>query len=472
MTEQQRALPKILAIDDDPTWLEQISLMLEDECQVESYTTIDQGLHAIATDYYDVLLLDLNFDGDTRTGLDVFKKIQALDRGVDVIVVSAETIASRLIELFNAGVSLFIPKPATPNAIREAVRKLLDQREIRSRAVSRETQGSEGATLVGRSAATQRLRADICRVVSSKVNNVLLLGETGVGKEVVARMIAGRADRSQRFVAVHCGAINDGLAESELFGHVKGAFTGADAPRVGAFEAAGGGYVFLDEIGEMPMPQQAKLLRVLQERKVQRVGSNEERSCNFRLITATNVNLAQAVAEKRFREDLYYRIAGETIVIPPLRERTEDIPELVYETLTKKPNTRKMKLTSGAMALLQAHTWAGNVRELINVVERLASRCTDNVIREKDICLVVPEVTSIFNSRSTKVLVGRYGAQLIAGERKRFEKAINEAFGNREKAAKILGISRPTFFRKAKEFGLVRERIKDIEPPKGPEVEQ
>ncbi|MGK5084773.1 sigma-54 dependent transcriptional regulator [Bdellovibrionota bacterium FG-1] len=472
MIEQPRALPKILVIDDDPSWLEQIPLILEDECLVEGYATIDQGLHAIAMDYYDVLLLDLNFDGESRTGLDVFKKIQALDRGVDVIVVSAETIPSRLIEVFNAGVSHFIPKPATPNAIRVAVKKTLEQREIRSRAVNREIQGSEGPTLVGRSAATQRLRSDICRVVSAKVNNVLILGETGTGKEVVARMIAGRADRSPRFVAVHCGAINDGLAESELFGHVKGAFTGADVPRVGAFEAAGGGYVFLDEIGEMPMAQQAKLLRVLQERKVQRVGSNEERPCNFRLIAATNINLEQAVAEKRFREDLYYRIAGEKIVITPLRERIEDIPELVYDTLAKKPATRKIKLTSGAMALLQSHTWAGNVRELIHIVERLAIRCPDNVIREKDVCLVVPEVTSIFNSRSTKVLVGRYGAQLIAGERKRFEKAINEAYGNREKAAKILGISRPTFFRKAKEFGLVRERIKDIEPPEGPEVTQ
>ncbi len=472
MTALNNALPKILAIDDDPSWLEQIPLILEDECQVESYTTIDQGLRAIAMDYYDVLLLDLNFDGDSRTGLDVFRKIQALDRGVDVIVVSAETNPGRLIELFNAGVSHFIPKPATPNSIREAVKKMIEQRELRARAVNREVSGKEGPTLIGRSAAAQRLRADIHRVVTAKANNILLLGDTGSGKEVVAKMIAGYADRSPRFVAVHCGAINAGIAESELFGHVRGAFTGADQGRAGAFEAAGGGYVFLDEIGEMPLAQQAKLLRVLQERKVQRVGSNEERPCNFRLIAATNINLEKAVQEKRFREDLYYRIAGEKIIIPPLSDRIEDIPELVYDVLAQKPATRKMKLTAGAMALLQAHAWPGNVRELFHAVERLANRCTDHVIREKDVCTVIPEVASIFNSRATKVLVGRYGAQLIAGERKRFEKAINEAHGNRNKAAIILGISRPTFFRKAKELGLVRERIRDDGPTEGPEVTQ
>jgi len=454
-------LPKILAIDDDASWLEQVPLILEDECQVDCYPTIDQGIQAIAADYYDIVLLDLNFDGDSRTGLDLFNRIQAQDRGIDVIVISAETHTDRLIKIFNAGVSRFISKPATPDAVRSAVRKTLEEREMRARAIHRELAGKDGPVLLGKSPASQRLREEILRVISSKARDVLLTGETGTGKEVVAQMIAGTADRSRRFVAVHCGAISEGLIESELFGHVRGAFTGAEKDRVGAFETAGGGYVFLDEIGEMPLNQQAKLLRVLQERKVQRVGSHDERPCNFRLIAATHVDLQRAVEEKRFRGDLYFRIARETIHIPPLRERIEDIPELVYATIAKTPEARKKTLTSGAMALLQAYQWPGNIRELISVVERLCSRCKDDVIREGDICNAVPEVAPIFSSRVNQALVGRYGAQLIATERRRFEKAIIEANGNRDRAAELLGISRPTFFRKANELGLVRKRRRD-----------
>ena len=465
MLEQTNTLPKVLAIDDDASWLEQIPLMLEDTCQVAGYPTIDQGLEAIANDYFDVILLDLNFVGDNRTGLDAFRRIQALDRGVDVIVISAETNPERLINLFNAGVSQFIPKPATPERIRQAIRKTLEQRELRARAFDRETAGKERPLLVGRSPAIQRLREDIRRVVASKARDVLLYGETGTGKEVVAQMIAGTADRSRRLVTVQCGAINDNLAESELFGHVKGAFTGATRDRVGAFEAAGGGHVFLDEIGEMPMPQQPKLLRVLQERKVQRVGDNTERSCTFRMIAATHVDLQRAVEEKRFRQDLYYRIAREPIHLPPLRDRIEDIPELVYDAISRTPEFRETTLTEGAMALLQAYRWPGNVRELISAVERLCSRATDKVIRDKDVCLVIPEVTSVFNSRTTKVLVGRYGAQLVANEQRRFRQALIESNGDRTKAAELLGISRATFFRKAKEFGLVKVRRNDSELP-------
>jgi len=286
----------------------------------------------------------------------------------------------------------------------------------------------------------------------------LLLGETGTGKEVVAQTIVRLCDSANRFIPIHCGAVTDSLFESELFGHTKGSFTGAVSDKVGAFEAAGKGFVFLDEIGEMPLNQQAKLLRVLQERTVQRVGDFAPIKVNFRMIAATNVQVEKAVVQGTFREDLYYRIAKNIIKIPALRDRIEDLPELVNWYIASVPHHRKKKFTNEAIALLQAYDWPGNIRQLNGIIEALCSRCTDNVIRDKDVCQALPEVTKIFTSRTTKSLVGRYGTQLLTNERRKFEKAINEARGDRTEAAKILGLSRATFFRKAKDLGLVKER--------------
>jgi len=453
-------LPKVLAIDDDEDWLRQIPLILDGQCSVDAYPTIDQGLQAVQSGTYDIILLDINFENDSRNGLDIFKRIHALDRGADVIIVSGVADKETLLSVFNAGVSQFLVKPSTPNQLREAVRSTIRSREIRFKALylATTTDTNRGPTLVGSSLAMLKLREEIVRVAQGGAKDILLLGETGSGKEVVAQTIVRQSDRTGRFIPVHCGALSDGLVESELFGHIRGAYTGAVADRVGAFEAAGGGFVFLDEIGEMPMNQQAKLLRVLQERKLQRVGTNHEISVNFRLIAATHVDLDKAVEEKRFREDLKFRIARETIRIPALRERIEDVPELVEWYLASIPSHRNKKLTAEAMSLLQAYTWPGNVRQLHSVVENLCNRCTDGVIREKDVCQAIPEVSTIFTSRTTKTLVGRYGSQLITSERRRFEKAIIEASGDRSKAAGILGLSRATFFRKAKDLGLVKTR--------------
>lgn len=453
-------LSKILAIDDDEDWLMQIPLILDGECDVDAYPTVDQGLQAVQYGNYDIILLDINFEGDPRNGLDIFRRIHSVDRGADVIVVSGETDRNNLLAVFNAGVSQFLAKPSTPDQLREAVRATMRSREIRFKALhlATTTDTKKGPTLVGSSLAMKKLREEIFRVVQGGAKDILLLGETGSGKEVVAQTIVRQSDRTGRFIPVHCGALSDGLVESELFGHVKGAYTGAVADRVGAFEAAGGGFVFLDEIGEMPMNQQAKLLRVLQERKLQKVGTNLETAVNFRLIAATHVDLDKAVENKLFREDLKFRIARETIRIPALRERIEDIPELVAWYLATIPVHRDKKFTAEAMGLLQAYTWPGNVRQLHSVVENLCNRCTDGVVREKDVCQAIPEVSTIFTSRINKTLVGRYGSQLLTSERRRFEKAINEAEGDRSKAAEILGLSRATFFRKAKDLGLVKTR--------------
>ncbi|MEI8025279.1 MAG: sigma-54 dependent transcriptional regulator [Pseudomonadota bacterium] len=453
--------PRILVIDDDPTWLEQVPMILEGSCDVDTYETIDQGLQAVSSHFYDVVLLDLNFEGDSRSGLDIFRKIHSIDRETDVIVISGETDHKRLIEIFNAGVAQFVPKMSSVEEIRQAVDRALQDRETRRRASEHLTQKSK-TPLIGGSPQMQKLRSDIARAIKGGTKDVLLQGETGTGKELVAQSIAFEADPARRFVVIHCGAVSDGLAESEFFGHVRGAFTGAERDRVGAFEAAGGGFVFLDEIGELPLAQQAKLLRVLQERKVQPVGTHKEKDVSFRCIAATHVNLEEAVKGGKFREDLYYRVAKDIIRIPSLRERVEDIPELVHYFLGMISKPKRPMVTPEAMRLLQSYSWPGNVRQLKAVVESLANS-DSAVIREKDIYHTLPEANTIFTAAAARALVGSYGASIVMSERERYEKAIIKTRGSRVEAAKLLGISRATFFRRAKDLGLVKSRINSQE---------
>ncbi len=451
---------KVLALDDDTSWLSQVPLILEDQCEVVSASTIDQGIAAIQAHFFDVILLDMNFEGDPRSGLDVFRLIHAADKGADVIVISGETKPERLIQIMNAGITSFLPKPVPPQQIRDAIYKVLEQREIRFRALDIHQNQNEALPLIGSSLAIRKLREEISKVVSSGVKDILLLGETGTGKEVVARSIAYLADPSKRFVPIHCGAISDNLVESELFGHVRGAFTGADRDKTGAFEAAGGGFVFLDEIGEMPINHQTKLLRVIQERTIQKVGSHTEKEISFRTISATHVNIEEAISKKNFREDLYYRIAKAKIRIPSLRERLEDIPALVHH-FTTQCSKKRVSITNDGIDLLKAYHWPGNVRQLQSMIETVCNNIEGNIIREKDLCQAMPAVASIYGNRTTKLLVKRFGTSMISQEKERFEKALFEANGNRDHAALSLGMSRATFFRRLKELGLVKERSKN-----------
>ncbi len=450
-------LPKVLAIDDDRVWLSQIPLILEDICEVTVCPSIDEGIAALASQFFDIVLLDLNFEGDERTGLDVFRRISATDNMADVVVISGETDRSILIHVMNAGITKFITKPTAPDLIRQTVRSILEKREVRFRAINLATvSGNKDAVhLIGHSAPMIKLKEEIQFAVSSGAKDILLLGETGTGKEVVARLIVSLADPAKRFIPIHCGAISDGIAESELFGHVKGAFTGADKDRVSAFEAVSGGFIFFDEIGEMPMNQQAKLLRVIQERKITRVGSTFETPVNFRSISATHVDFKKAIAAGRFREDLYYRIAKTEIRIPSLRDRTEDIPELVIFFLNELKQGDGVKITDEALNLLQAFSWPGNVRQLQAAIESMASRCSLKVIREGDVCRTIPEIARLSHSKYTRPFLGREGASLIASERKRYQRALSDANWNRDKTARMLNVSRATFFRRAKELGLV-----------------
>jgi DNA-binding NtrC family response regulator len=461
-----RQTPKILAIDDDSTWLDQVPLILEGLYEVKTAQSIDQGLGAIEREFFDVVLLDLNFDGDERSGLDLFRKIQSIDAAADVIVISGETRPERLVQILNAGISHFIPKPASPKEVRSSIKEVIERRESRLRALNQAVGKSfkgKSLEIVGSSVAMQELRAQVLEAVESGARDILLIGETGTGKEVVAKKIAELSDPSGRMIPIHCGAISDGIAESELFGHVKGAFTGAEKDRASAFEAVGGGFVFLDEIGEMPLHQQAKLLRVIQERKVQRVGSIEERTVHFRTLSATNKDLRDAIHNKVFREDLFYRIAKVTITIPTLRDHLEDIPELVHYFLGKKTQKTSITITEGALGLLKSYHWPGNIRQLEAAVDTMAYKASEGIIQEKHVCQVVPEIGELSVSRVRKTFLGKKGAAFISGERKRFQSALIESHGDRTQAAKLLDMSRATFFRRAKELGIIGGRRRSYE---------
>lgn len=449
-------LPKVLAIDDDHNWLSQVPLILEDLCDVDVRSTIDRGIEAIEEKFYDVILLDINFKNDNRTGLDIFRMIKAKDHSADVIVISGETNPQKLIQIMNAGITQFLPKPVSNDEIRSAIGNAVHAKKMKLRALNLDSKSSR-YQLIGRSLQMQKLREQIAHVVNAGIKDVLLTGETGTGKEVIAKHIAYQADPSLRFNVIHCGAIADGIAESELFGHVKGAFTGADKDRQSVFEIAGGGCVFLDEIGDMPLAQQAKLLRVLQERKVMRVGSSDERPVNFRSISATHVDLEAAILAKKFREDLYYRINKEIIKVPTLRERKEDIVDLAHYFMAECFPHKHLGITDDAVELLMAFHWPGNIRQLKATIESIGSRTEDETIRESDICAAIPQLANVFG-KTSRILIGRYGASLISKERERFEKALSAARGNRTLAADNLGMSRATFYRRATELGLIQSK--------------
>lgn len=453
-------IPKVLALDDDQSWLSQIPLILEDECEVTCLSNVDQGIMAIQSHFYDVILLDINFENDPRSGIDLFRIIQASDRGADVIVISGETRPERIVQVMMTGVTSFLPKPTTPDQIREAIQKVVRQKKLKLRALSLAQSDNGDVTLIGNSLPMQKLRQEIAHAVQSGAKDILLWGETGSGKEVVAKAIYNQSGKKGKFVPMHCGAISDGLAESELFGHIKGSFTGADRDRQSAFELVKNGFIFFDEIGDMPLNQQAKLLRVLQERKIQHVGSVEEKAVQFHSISATHVNLTDAVIKKTFREDLYYRIAKVKIHVPALRDRRDDIPELVHHFIASSFPNKNITITNDSLELLMAYHWPGNVRQLQSAIEEIGSKINDSIIREKDICQCIPQIATVFGNKTSKMLIGRYGTSLVNKERERFETAILEFSGDRDKAAKRLGMSRSTFFRRAKELGLIKERRK------------
>jgi nitrogen regulation protein NR(I) len=465
----------ILAIDDDRAVLHLIEQALKPlDLPVIKASTADEGLQRIESDRPDVLLLDIKLPG--ISGLDLLEKIQQIDRKLPVIFITSDTDSATTIEAMRRGGYDYVPKPLDLRVLLTVVEKALTTRQLMNVPVALPTGEpvSSGVMFLGRSAPMLDVFKAIGRVAEQNVT-VLIRGESGTGKELVARAIYQHSDRAQEpFMEVNCAAIPETLLESELFGHEKGSFTGAQQRRVGKFEQCNGGTIFLDEVGDMSPLVQGKVLRLLQEQRFERVGGNETIQTDVRIIAATNRPLEEMVEEGEFRADLLYRLNGVSITLPPLRQRGEDVPLLLQHFLTRA--TRELNkpeiegLSPEALVRLTSHTWPGNVRELQSVVRQAVLATTGTVVVPD---VLPPEVLgrsattaeapsagagardlgAFVEARLQEQTTDLYAEALEFMERILIMRVLQETGGNQSKAAAILGITR----------GKIRDRIAAFE---------
>ncbi len=377
---------KVLAIDDDRSarLIIESAFRAHPEIEVTSVSTGEEGLQLLETLQPTVALLDIYMPG--LNGLELFKKMKALDRRLPVIFITGDTSSETAIEAMRSGAFDYIGKPIRLEQLRSLVQSAIAARRLMDEPVALQIseQETSGEQFIGRSPVMIEVFKQIGRVAAQNVT-VLVRGESGCGKELVARALVQHSDRADKpFIAVNCAAIPDQLLESELFGHEKGAFTGAEKRRIGKFEQCNDGTIFLDEVGDMAPLVQGKVLRLLQEQRFERVGGNEQITTNVRIITATNRPLEQMVQSGEFREDLLYRLNGFTINLPPLRERRDDIPLLLEYFLRRARGEMKKGdlrgIAPAALELLVNYGWPGNIRELQSVVRQAVLRATGTVI--------------------------------------------------------------------------------------------
>jgi DNA-binding NtrC family response regulator len=447
---------RILIADDQPDVLEALRLLLKREgYKIEAAESPQQVLQAIENRDYDAALIDLNYTRDTTSGeegLELLAKIQTVDAMLPVIVMTAWSSVGLAVEAMRRGARDFIQKPWENERLSSIVRTQLELSEAlrRGQRLEAENQllrGDNLPTMIAQAPSMQPVLDMISRVGPSDAN-VLITGEPGSGKEVVARTLHAISSRSSKpMVTVNAGGLAEGVFESELFGHIKGAFTDAKMDRVGRFELADNGTLFLDEIANVPMNLQAKLLRVLEIGEMERVGSSKTKRVDVRVISATNAKLTDEVQNARFRQDLLFRLNTIEIHIPPLRERKEDIAALATHFLGIHAR-RYRKGISGfdhnAMQAMLEHAWQGNVRELNHVVERAVLMAQSNCIKASDLAL---RATSSASPRLEDMSLEDVEEFLI-------KKALARYGGNVSHAASALGLSRSALYRRLQRFGL------------------
>jgi len=408
---------------------------------------------------YDVVVTDLMMDG-RRDGLEVLKLSKTLAPPPPVILVTAHADIPTCKQALNEGAYDYIEKPLDLDYFRAQVNRAAERSALLKQNQALEEQvadraGFEG--IVGKSESMRKVISTARQVAASDIP-VLIMGESGTGKELIALAIHNNSSRRKaRLVALNCAGLAESILEDELFGHVKGSFTGAQTDREGRFEHADGGTLFMDEIGDMPPSMQAKLLRVLENGEVVRLGSNDPVQVDVRLISATNRKLDEMVAEKQFRDDLYFRIKGVTIHIPPLRERREDIPLLVHFFLKQTAEKYGKKIASlkpETLAALMAQPWPGNVRQLRNAVENMVVLSPDS--QDIDVASLPSELrpTAAASAVPSGDMNNLVGISIEQAERELIRNTLKMTNGNREQAAKILGIGERTLYRKIREYGL------------------
>ena len=451
-----RTMRQVLVIDDEAAMRHMLRLVLErDGYQVSEAPHGRAGLEKLQQAAYDYILCDIRMPELDGPGF--LREKERCQLGGTVIMMSAYGTIDTAVACMQQGAYDYVSKPFRPDEILLALRKAeerlqLSQENLRLRDDLRRSGRPQGiAAIVHRSAVMTELLDTVRRAAASPVP-VLVTGETGTGKELVARALHAESPRAARpFLAINCGAIPAGLLESELFGHVRGAFTGADRARTGLFGAADGGTLLLDEIGDLPLELQPKLLRVLQEGEVRRIGDNQSRPVDVRVVAATAVDLPRAVAQGRFREDLFYRLAVVNIDVPPLRRRPEDIAPLVdsyLPRLSARHGRPAPEFAADALLRLEQHPWPGNVRELLNVLEKTLVLCREETITAADIILdEAPATAGAPSELSLKKAVA-------ALERDHICRALAATGGNRTQAARLLEISLRNLLYKIKEHGL------------------
>jgi two-component system nitrogen regulation response regulator GlnG len=477
-------MSKLLVIDDEPTILFSIEQVFDGEdVTVLCAKNAEQGLRLLADEMPDVVLLDIRLG--ERSGLELFQELRRIDPKILVIFITGHGTADTAIEAMKLGAYDYLVKPLDVEQLQQVVSQAMSiSRLMHVPATFEESERPEDRPerLIGSGAMMQTACKQIGRVAPQDVY-VLILGESGTGKELVARAIYHHSRRSDKpFLAINCAAIPESLLESELFGHESGAFTGADRRRIGKFEQCHGGTIFLDEIGDMPPNTQAKILRLIQEGQFQRLGGSQTIAVDVRIIAATNQDLSALIEQGRFRKDLFYRLRGVTIHLPPLRQRREDIPELAHYFLfrfNRELGTAVQTISPEALAILEKHDWPGNVRELQSVIRESLIVSAGTTLLPEFLPLEIrheappePLTSSIGEPDMDWSALGEFVEKLIAsGEQDVYRRALEhfdrllvtramtQSGGQQNKAAEILGLSRVTLRAKLRGMRMEVEKV-------------
>ncbi len=457
----------ILVVDDEPGVRSSVTGVLRDEgFEVEAVGTGEACLERVAERAYDVIVLDIWLPG--IDGLTTLQRLGERQVDAQVVIISGHGNIESAVRAIKMGAFDFVEKPLSLEKTVLVVRNALRQRDLETENRALRARVDRQDTMVGESAAMRHLREQVAMAAPTN-GRVLILGENGTGKELVARTIHQLSRRrTGPFVEVNCAAIPEELIESELFGHVRGAFTGSVADKPGRFEQASGGTIFLDEVGDMSLKTQAKVLRVLQEQVMERVGGTHRIKVDVRVLAATNKELPSEIRAGRFREDLFFRLNVIPIFVPPLRERAEDVPVLAEHfmaVMAAEYGRRPKRIQPEAMARLQHYHWPGNVRELRNTIERLIIMAADDAITARDLAFLGREGGAMPEAAPALTTT-------LADARDRFEKeyilrALSAAHGNMSRTAELLGVERSNLYKKMKAFGIAPRRDEAVERDKG-----
>jgi two-component system nitrogen regulation response regulator NtrX len=464
--------PRILVIDDEAAIRDSLRMILE----YEGYGFVgaasgQEGLGIVQRERPDLVLLDIKMPG--MDGMEALRKLRALDETLPVIMISGHGTTSTAVEAIKSGALDFLDKPLGSERVIVTLQNVLAQQQLRRENRELKLAMESKYELVGQSAALKAVLEAVRRAAPTNAT-VLLLGESGVGKELVARTVHRNSPRAgQRFVQVNCAAIPEELIESELFGHEKGSFTGATEKQIGKFEQADRGTIFLDEIGDMSARTQAKVLRVLQEQEVERLGSARTIKVDVRVIAATNKDLDEAIRRGEFREDLYFRLNVIPIAVPPLRDRREDIPLLVQHfarRISEEHNLRPTRFDPRAIEALQRYRWRGNIRELRNTIERVMIMASGDVVRVEDLPRDVrgeagarPEVAELAAAGAVPPGDSASGAPVAAGTLREFKDAAERAYlvqklkentWNISKTAEVIDTPRSNLYTTLEQYGI------------------